>query len=544
MRGPRALVGLGLACATLALALAAAGVLAQDGPTVIQTNSGSVQGTVTSWMGVTARAWLGIPYGQAPIDDLRFQAPLAAEPWEDTLNATVAGAGCQQQCSLPPGLCPPVISEDCLFLNVFAPMSTPSEPRPVMVFIHGGNFRQGSGSTGMYDGTVFVNTSEVILVTMNYRLGALGFFFNANSTANNGMLDQQLAMQWVQTNIAAFGGNPQQVTIFGQSAGGTSIGCHLQNEVSLGLFQQAIIESIPLGIPVRGPADAEALNALFAKALNCAIDDIACLQAASVDDIFVAQKTAAAGLGPDWHHLLEIAQPWEPTLQQSSFPIALPLTQFFQQYPGKIPLMMGTTSQEAYVFIYEAINTTMGIVKAAAIETVVFGLTNLPGLESRWPLHVLTDNRPPLSDVAGDELFLCAARNATDGIVASAPEMPLYLYLFDHVSTDGSHGWGPDYPICWTHVCHGSEVPYVFGSAEAGGSTFSPDELALSAAMTTYWTNFATTGNPNKGQSVAVQWPQRGSARQTLQFATNNITVLEDVRGDKCDFLDTIGYTL
>jgi carboxylesterase type B len=484
----------------LAVVAAAAVVHAQ---LVIPTQEGDIQGAYTQWSGVTARAWLGIPYAQvrptttnrelargttdtaaisrgclelvrhsvltrlllllrslpqAPVGDLRFQAPLAATPWEGTLNTTVAGAGCQQQCSLPPGLCPPVLSEDCLFLNVYAPV-TPASGRAVMVFIHGGNFRQGSGSTGMYDGTVFVNTSEVVLVTMNYRLGALGFFFNGNSTANNGMLDQQLALMWVQKNIEAFGGNPDQVTIFGQSAGGTSVGCHLQNEVSLGLFDQAIIESLPLGIPVRLPSEAEALNVLFAKALNCAIDDLTCLQAASVDDIFVAQKTAAAGLGPDWHHLLEIAQPWQPTLQMESFPVALPLTQFFQVYPGKVPLMMGTTSQEAYVFIYEAINSTMNIIKAAAIEAVVFGLGHVGGLESFWPLHALADNRPPLSDVAGDELFLCAARNASDGIVASSSNTPIYLYIFDHVSSDGSHGWGPNYQICWTHVCHGSEVP-------------------------------------------------------------------------------------
>ena len=256
-----------------------------------------------------------------------------------------------------------------------------------------------------------------------FSLGALGFFFQAGSTANNGLLDQQLALTWVQSNIAGFGGDPTAVTIFGQSAGATSVASHLQNTDSLKLFRSAILQSIPLGIPVRYPAEAEALNADFATDLACDIGDLACLQAADVTAVLAAQGKAAGALGPDWSHLLEIAQSWEPTLQMDSFPIPLALDRFFQSYgstpAASVPVMMGTTSQEAYVFIYELVNSSMGWVAADALETAVFGLEDLGGLDVFYPVAAGQDNRVPMSEMGSDELFICPARNATDGILAT-----------------------------------------------------------------------------------------------------------------------------
>lgn len=268
-----------------------------------------------------------------------------------------------------------------------------------------------------------------------FSLGALGFFFQAGSSANNGMLDQQMALQWVQTNIAGFGGDPTQVTIFGQSAGATSVASHLQNPDSLKLFRAAIMHSLPLGIPVRYPAEAEALNADFAADLSCAISDLACLQAADLPAVLAAQGKAASALGPDWAHLLEIAQSWEPTLQMDSFPIGLALDRFFQSYgqsaAASVPLMIGTTSQEAYIFIYEMINSSMGWVAADALETAVFGLGDLSALDTFYPVAAGQDNRVPMSEMGSDELFICPARNATDGINA-APGTNVHLFVYGH----------------------------------------------------------------------------------------------------------------
>ena len=198
---------LGVLCLLLVACVSSAvGVDVYDDPTlIIATASGPIQGYHSEYANLTARAWLGIPYASPPNGTLRFKPPTPPESWSQLRDASVAGPGCQQSCSLPPGLCPPVLSEDCLYLNVFAPESMDGTLLPVMIWIHGGNFRQGSGSTGMYDGTVFVNSTQVILVTINYRLGALGFFWNQDSPANNGLLDQQMAMQWVQKNIFNFG---------------------------------------------------------------------------------------------------------------------------------------------------------------------------------------------------------------------------------------------------------------------------------------------------------------------------------------------------
>lgn len=274
----------------------------------------------------------------------------------------------------------------------------------------------------------------LFLLSSVHSLGALGFFFQAGSTANNGLLDQQMALQWVQSNIAAFGGDPTAVTIFGQSAGATSVASHLQNTDSLKLFRSAIMQSLPLGIPVRYPSEAQALNADFATDLSCEISDLACLQAADLPAILAAQGKAAGALGPDWAHLLEIAQSWEPTLQMDSFPIPLALDRFFQSYgetpAATVPVMMGTTSQEAYIFIYELVNTSMGWVAADALETAVLGIGSLGPLNTFYPIAAGQDNRAPMSDMGSDELFICPARNATDGIL-QAQGTAVHLFVSD-----------------------------------------------------------------------------------------------------------------
>lgn len=301
---------------------------------------------------------------------------------------------------------------------------------------------------------------------------------------------------------------------------------------------------MPLGIPVRFPNEAKALNQIFAQALNCSIDDTKCLQAADIPDILTATGHAAGQLGPNMQHLLEIAQAWQPTLQMNSFNIPLPLTEYFQQYPGDKPLMIGTTSQEAYLFIYELINSSMSSLATAALEAVIFGFNSVGPLGQLYPLSSSSDNRDALSELASDELFLCAAGNATDGMVASAPQTPIFLYQYDHVAVDGAQGWGPHYKVCWTKVCHGADVPMVFGSADAGGSTFSEDEWVLSSYMRAYWGNFATNGNPNVGEPVTLQWPQVTKARETMHFVTGELEIIQNANGNKCEYLDTLGYTL
>ncbi len=481
-------------------------------PLVVSTANGAVRGEYLSQGNSSCRVWYGIPYSVPPVGPRRWLPATSPAPWSGIRDATNPAPGCPQRCSLPPGHCPPATSEDCLYLNVFAPLTDSSSLKssslsPVMVFIHGGNFLEGMGTDSFYDGTTLVNrTGDLLLVTVNYRLGALGFFFQPQASSahalrsseiststltvpNLGLLDQKLALQWVQENIEDFGGDPTRVTLFGQSAGATSVAAHLQNGHSPPLFQRAILQSVPLGIPLREPDEAEKINELFAAALDCSSGNLTCLQAASVEAVLTAQSKAGSSLSPDWGHLLEIAQSWQPVIRMGPFLLPKQPAEFLPGYTGA-PLMLGVTSQEVYLFVWAAYNKSMSVLEAGALEAVLFGLEPLSKMNSFYPLHLTGDNRSPVSDMGTDELFVCPARNVSLGI-AAAGNWDSYYYVFDHVPTDAAHGWGPDYEVCYTHVCHGTELAFVFNSAQAAELTETPQEQALSDSMQV-WVSGAT----------------------------------------------------
>lgn len=218
---------------------------------IVKTEAGYVSGTSEGGLWI----YRGIPYAAPPIGDLRWRPPAPVQPWDGTREAKEFSAACPQPASADPssGDTPANTSEDCLYLNVWTPAKSAGEKIPVMVFIHGGAFGQGAGSISLYDGTALAKKG-VIVVTLNYRLGALGFLAHPQlvkestngSSGNYGLLDQLAALDWVQRNIAAFGGDPSRVTIFGESAGASSILLHLVSPQSRGLYQQAIVESGPL----------------------------------------------------------------------------------------------------------------------------------------------------------------------------------------------------------------------------------------------------------------------------------------------------------
>ena len=218
---------------------------------VVKTDSGYISGTNENGLQI----YRGIPYAAPPAGDLRWKPPGPVQPWEGIKETKVFLPACPQPIAADPssGDTPANMSEDCLYLNVWTPAHSADDKLPVMVFIHGGAFGQGAGSLPMYDSTALAQKG-VVVVTPNYRLGALGFLAHPqlanespyNTSGNYGLLDQIAAMQWVQRNIGAFGGDPSQVTVFGESAGATSILVHLVSPASTGLYRQAIVESGPL----------------------------------------------------------------------------------------------------------------------------------------------------------------------------------------------------------------------------------------------------------------------------------------------------------
>ena len=241
----------------------------------VQTDKGVVIGKTIG----NVNYYLGIPYAAAPVGNLRWQAPQAAIAWNQPRLSTTFGPACPQLAS-PFGTASN--SEDCLRLNVFAPVARGSYP--VMVWIHGGGLTSGESSD--YDPSALVN-SGVIVVTLNYRLGALGFLTHPAlaGAGNYGLMDQQAALKWVQTNIASFGGNPGNVTLFGQSAGGMSTLAQISSPLSAGLFHKAIVQSGAYNLQPLTISTAQALGQTFASATGCASQTAACLQALPVSTI-------------------------------------------------------------------------------------------------------------------------------------------------------------------------------------------------------------------------------------------------------------------
>ena len=343
----------------LLLSLVLPAALAAPSDPVVETASGKVRG-VLSPGGV--QVYRGIPYAEPPTGPLRWQAPVPHAPWSNVYAATQDGAGCPQQCRLPAITCPPVQSEDCLFLNVFVPPSVSPNAgvaaKAVMFWIHGGDFYQGYGGGILYDGTVLAKEQDVVVVAINYRLGALGFLYtgpdkDTQFTGNFGLLDQQLAMRWVQENIANFGGDPEMVTIFGQSAGGASVASHLNMPSSKGLFSRAILQSNPVGLPFRTADKAPDFAAFVAKDAGCAGKRIEpCMRALPWKQVLAAAVTAESNLFIEIGNFLSLFQPYSPVV--GTLCSCAANGYFMNGTSLNVPTLVGSVQQEGLIFIYEA----------------------------------------------------------------------------------------------------------------------------------------------------------------------------------------------
>jgi carboxylesterase type B len=379
--------------------------LAQD-TVVVNTQSGKLRGLQFEDYSV----FLGVPYAEAPVGKLRWAPTVPIAPWNGIRNATVGSAGCPQDCILPPHTCPASTSEDCLYINIWVPASAraTSVGVPVLFFIPGGRFEQGAGDSLLYSGTKIVQ-SGIILVTINYRLGALGYLVYDEILGNFGIQDQRAALQWINDNIAAFGGNPSQITIAGQSAGGASTVAHLVSPLSYGLYSRAIVQSDPLALPMIEQSIAREIGARFVSDLGCGTIGLPCLMNANVSDILAAQKEAGSHIDfPS--DILDIFMPWTPNVNGDDFPTA-PLVAFTSGNFNKVPLMIGTVLNEAYLFVFQA-DTTHPIddIEYDAILGAIFDVDALD-VYDMYPPTSSTDNRPSLAQI-GTEVHTHARTHA------------------------------------------------------------------------------------------------------------------------------------
>jgi para-nitrobenzyl esterase len=479
----------------------------------------TVTGVIGNYPGGAAglmRQFLGIPYAAAPTGANRWQPPKPVPCWTGDRAAHFFGMPCSQ------GSGGTFNSEDCLFLNVFTQPSGTVSRQPVMVFIHGGGLISGSGSFQL-NPLNFVREG-VVVVTINYRLGAFGFLAHPaldnvaqKRTGNYGILDQQAALKWVKANIGKFGGDPQNITIFGQSAGGLSVIVHLVSPLSTGLFQKAIIESGSFYNAATPLSQAESQAANFA---GCGTK--ACLLGLSRETILANQSS----LGQSTRLLKQDGVVLKDTLQN------LLMSGRFK----KVPTIVGSTHDETRFHI--AGNPNLGMGSTCSFTSAVtpgtyhdkLPFTGLPSnlvtqVESAYPAgaSALSANIA-LAQQWTDSQYACRSLRVSRWLAQNGGIN--YGYEFKDAKAP-PYLWPPfklsDNTVFPYGAYHGGELPYLFrmGSMNACGGaipTLTAAQKKLSSAMVTYWTTFAKTGNPNPAGSPLRLWPKFQTSGNMLAF--------------------------
>ncbi|NGY64842.1 carboxylesterase family protein [Lentzea sp. NEAU-D13] len=458
--------------AALALALVqvpAAGA-AGDGR-VVKTDKGAVAGTVTS----TYRTFGNIPFAAPPVGENRWKDPRPVAPWQGVRDATTPAPMCAQN----PDLGQPTGSEteDCLYLNVTTPAGQPKKPRPVMVWIHGGSFTSGSGS--LYDARWLATKNDVVVVTINYRLGVFGYFGYPGLPGSGafGIADQQAALKWVQRNARAFGGDARNVTVFGESAGGLSVCAQLTSPRAAGLFAKAIIQSGPCGLD--SPAFTEPgkfvhlwkpradVEKQGVGTVGCA--DLACLRAQPVAKLLTVH-----------------AQFSSPAYDTA----VLPIDPVVAQRTGRVhhvPTMVGSTHDEMTLFT--PLVWPQPVPESSYKEQLValFG-QNADKVAARYPVNGNNDARDELARVLTDKSWACASHVArkelgryarVSGYEFADRDVPLFFPGL------------PPFPGGYG-AFHASELPFLFDF----GLTLTPGQQELSDYMIAAWGRFARTGDP------------------------------------------------
>ncbi|XP_071941027.1 uncharacterized protein [Antedon mediterranea] len=516
----------------------------------VYTKYGTLQGILSS----RARVFYGIPYAMPPVGKRRWKAP--AEPHSvasNTFLSITQPPGCPQVCGDPVGTCPEVYNEDCLYLNIFTPVDTNENSNlPVMIFVHGGNFDHGGAATPLYDGQHLANTTNTILVVMNYRVGALGFLVadgeEESLDGNFAILDQRLAFKYVQENIAAFGGNPKSVTLFGQSAGAQSIAIHMTSSGSASLFQRSIMQSNPFTLPYRDRVSSVEIGALLAESLGCGSGDITCLRSRSADEVLKAQLMVASML--DYDDLLQNFEYWGPVIDGAEIPMH-PLEAYAQNSFQDKPMIMGTMSEDALPYVYTLMPEPVSATLSSTVIIALFGLIDGLKLTNTYSLGLLDDDsRDVLSDMFTDMIFACSTRYASTSAQQNG-QSAIYLYEFAHAFSF-EEAWGEDMSFCYGRVCHGGDLPFIFQNANYLGYEYTPEEQLLSDSMVYYWTNFAHTGDPNeigelstvKYNPIYTEWPLFNTDDELAQLRLDTpVNVqLTNYKTDECDLFDSIGY--
>jgi para-nitrobenzyl esterase len=457
------------------------------------------QGVLTGRAAHGIESYKGVPFATPPVGPLRWRMPRPPESWTGERSAADYGAICIQPPSNgDPGVGPLPMSEDCLTLNVWTPEARGTEPLPVMVWIHGGGYNNGSGTAALYDGTNLAKRG-VVVVTLNYRLGRLGFFDHPSlaaerargePAANYGLMDQIAALEWVRDNAAAFGGDPANVTIFGESAGGAAVTQLMVAPSARGLFHRAVVQSgmgrqrsALLALDRPGRPSAQSLGRAWARGAGLPSD-------ATADDLRAVPAERLLNPMPAFY---------SDNLIVDGVVLTEDVAEAFaagRQAP--VPLILGANSAEFW-WIRPADAGAYGRTDDAITEAEHDALLAAYGGPESYDQHVV-------SDLVFNEPGRHLAR------LHAAAGHPTFLYRFDVVPESNPEPSGG--------ATHASERPYVFDNLHTVGRPMGERDARAAAAMADYWTTFAARGDPNGPGRPA--WPEFGAARDRLLDFTND----------------------
>jgi para-nitrobenzyl esterase len=499
----------------------------------VVTGNGNVQGLDNG----TSCAFLGIPFAAPPIGPLRWKPPQPAAPWAVTLNAITPPSNCAL---VNPPSPVQIGNEDCLRLIVWTPDPMPVSPAPVIVWIHTGAFMAASANLAAHNGRALAERTGAIVVAANYRVGAFGFLAHPAltsedpaypSSGNYGLLDQRAAMAWVRDNIAAFGGDPNNVTIGGQSAGGHSVSFHLVSPGSGGLFGKAIMQSGYASSRWPTLEESEVMGLQFATSLGCTTPgaELSCLRGKSRSEVLTALPSRQQQVAETDRAV------WGPNVDGVEIPDQ-PRSLYETGTFNRVPVIIGATRDEGWIYVDRSF--PLGLTEAeyaAAVETE-FGLANAPAILAMYPAAAFPTPKHAYSRVVGDAEGSCEAQRVAHLI--SRTQTPVYLYSFER-----------EVPaVAGTQVIHGIDPNFVFGNNYGAPTPYvlSDDDRSLSNAIGDYWVRFAATGDPNDG--IAFKWHQfispAAEARAAEKYMVLDLPLREDKRPreEQCNFWEPYFY--
>lgn len=485
---------------------------------VALTTEGAYRGTYDE----SAIAFKGVRYAAPPVGPLRWRLPVGPEPFPGVQAATAAGSTCLQ--FQDSGAGPLEGTEDCLFLNVWRPAAPAASPAPVLFFIHGGGNVQGSGSEFVYDGAHLASRQGVVVVTLNYRLGALGFlaqpFLDAESprrvSGNYGILDQIAALGWVRRNAAAFGADPARILIFGESAGAVDVCTLVASPLARGLFASALMQSGGCGQETLAKVEVFGNTIVQAAGCGAAADPGACMRGLPASAVVSAVPGLANVVSSSGQLYGPNVDGW--LLRES------PMAALTNGTHNHVPFAVGANADETSAYA----PTLVSDAQYQAAVVAQFGALLGALVLNRYPASAYPTPTKAYVAVTTDSRFVCPSRRIARAARASQAEN-VFRYFFTHALDSGAKRTLGAY--------HGLELPFVFRSlTDVPGFVPSPLELSLADAMGGYWSRIAAAGDPNG--AGAPSWPRYEVASDPVIQLDDVVTSGAGVRTANCDFWD------